>query len=511
MIVHDNRGRAAGVLAAAMALAVTELATAGGGPSLIESIGSQFIVRFAEPFEALAIELFGTNDKVALKIGIVVVALLIGAALGRASLRRATVGVGGFVAFGALGIAAGLADPLASAPRTVLACVLGVAVGVGTLKALLRAADNEAVAATRAVDEPTTPHASRRSFLMLAGTTGAVAVAGAGVARVIRAGADGASRLASVVLPQAKKVVAVPASQPFTTAGLSSYITPSDEFYRIDTALFIPRVDASKWRLHVKGLVDRPFELSYEDLLAMDMVEEPITMSCVSNEIGGDLVGTATWLGVPLVDLLERAGVRRGADQIMGRSVDGFTAGFPTEAAMDGRSALVVVGMNGEVLPERHGFPARLVVAGLYGYVSATKWLRDIELTRLDDADGYWIPRGWSKEAPIKITSRIDVPRHGDRVMAGPVAIAGVAWAPPVGIGKVEISVDEGPWTEAKLGAVASSNTWVQWMARWEASEGLHSVRVRATDRDGKLQTAERASPRPDGATGYHSASFVAQ
>lgn len=505
----DTRARVAGALAAAMALMVTELATAGSGPSMIDSIGSQFIVRFAEPVEALAIAVFGTNDKLALKAGIVIVALLIGAALGRAARRRPQVGVAGIAAFGVLGIAAGLADPLASTVRVVAGCVIGVAIGVFTLTTLLRAAAKN-TAPTATAEDPRTPQASRRSFLMLASATGAVAVVGAGAARVVRAGATGASRLASIVLPRAAKTVAVPATQPFTVAGLSDYLTPIDDFYRIDTALFVPRVNESTWRLEVKGLVDRPYSLSYDQLLRMDMVEEPITLSCVSNEIGGDLVGNARWLGVPLADVLARAGVKRGADQIVGRSVDGFTAGFPTEAATDGRSALVVVGMNGEVLPQRHGFPARLVVAGLYGYVSATKWLESIELTRLADFDGYWIPRGWSKIAPVKITSRIDVPRLGDRVAAGQVVIAGVAWAPPTGISGVEISVDDGPWTAARLGNVASSNTWVQWTAGVDlTTKGRHEVLVRATDANGRRQTAEEASPRPDGATGYHRSVFT--
>lgn len=519
--MNQTRGRVAGALAAAVALAVTEVVTAGAGPSLIDSIGTEFINRFAAPIKDLAIELFGTNDKLALEIGIVVVALLVGSALGRASVQRRVVGLAGIGAFGVLGLLAGFNDPLASAPRAALAAVLGTAAGIATLVGLLRAAEREATpshedpgpnknAGSRNTD-PTVRVGDRRSFLMLAGVTGAVAVAGAASARALRAGADGAGRIARIALPRAKRTTPLPVSQPFAPAGISPYITPNADFYRIDTALFVPRVNETNWKLEVNGMVERPFTISYEDLLGMDMVEEPVTLQCVSNEVGGDLVGNASWLGVPLVDLLNRAGVKSDADQIVGRSVDDFTAGFPTAAAFDGRTALVAVGMNGEPLPQQHGFPARLVVAGLYGYVSATKWLKQIELTRFDDFEGYWIPRGWAAEAPIKIASRIDVPRLGDNIAPGPVVIAGVAWAPPDGISRVEISVDDGPWLETKLGEVASGNTWVQWMTTWTASAGKHEVKVRAFDTKGRAQTADEANPRPDGATGHHRRSFFAK
>jgi hypothetical protein len=268
--------------------------------------------------------------------------------------------------------------------------------------------------------------------------------------------------------------------------------------------LLVPRVDLPSWKLSLGGMVDRPYSVTFDELLAMDLIEEPITMQCVSNEVGGHLIGTARWRGVPLRDLLDRAGVQRGATQIVGRSVDGFTAGFPTAAAYDGRTAMLVVGMNDEALPARHGFPARLVVAGLYGYVSATKWLKEIQLTRLEDFDGYWIPRGWAKNGPIKTQSRIDVPRDGARLHAGRVTIAGVAWAPTRGIARVEVRVDNGAWMSARLGEVASGNTWVQWLSEWDARPGEHVIAVRATDGTGAAQTGAYAPPRPDGATGYH-------
>ncbi|MGH9003186.1 MAG: molybdopterin-dependent oxidoreductase, partial [Acidimicrobiia bacterium] len=297
----------------------------------------------------------------------------------------------------------------------------------------------------------------------------------------------------------------VPAGATAAVEGMTPVVVPNDQFYRIDTRLLgPPRIDADGWRLRFTGMVERPFELSYEELLALPMVEEYVTLSCVSNEVGGDLVGNASWRGVPLATLLERAGVNAGADQIVGRSVDGFTVGFPTGHATDGRHALVAVGMNGELLPAEHGFPARLVVAGLYGYTSATKWLEEVELTTWDGFDAYWIPRGWSKFAPVKVQSRIDAIRPNP-VVAGPVVVAGVAWAPHRGITNVEVKVDEEPWLPADLAEELSPSAWRQWLFRWAATPGPHRLRVRATAGDGEIQTADFASPAPDGATGHHS------
>jgi hypothetical protein len=256
--------------------------------------------------------------------------------------------------------------------------------------------------------------------------------------------------------------------------------------------------------LRIEGHVDAPFELTFDELVAMADFSDTVTLQCVSNNVGGNLVGNATWQGVQLSTLLDRAGVQPTGTQIVGRSVDGFTAGFPTELGLDGRTALVAVAMNGEPLPAEHGFPARLIVAGLYGYVSATKWLDAIELVPWEDFDGYWVPRGWSKEGPIKVASRIDVPRSGARVPAGQQAIAGVAWQPTLGIARVEVQVDDGPWIEATLGDVATGNTWVQWYVPWDATTGDHRIQVRATNTAGETQTDERADPAPDGATGWH-------
>jgi DMSO/TMAO reductase YedYZ molybdopterin-dependent catalytic subunit len=494
----------AGVLAAAVALAVTDVVSAlKAGPSLIDTIGTEFINRFAASLKQLAVSLFGTNDKAALVVGIIVVSLVIGGVLGRASVARPWVGPVGFAAFGVVGIATGITDPLADPWLMVAAAVLGTVAGIATLFLLLRAAAPVAAAGSRADTDPTVRAGSRRSFLGWG--AGAVAVTTVGIAagRALRGRYGPVTE--GVALPAPVKTVPMPASQPFAVPGLSSYVTPNADFYRIDTALFVPRVSPDGWSVAVHGMVDHPFELSYDELLAMPMVEEPVTIACVSNEVGGDLIGNAVWRGVPLPTLLERAGVQPGATQIVGRSVDDFTVGFPTELALDGRTALVAVGMNGEPLPTKHGFPARLIVAGLYGYVSATKWLRDIVLTRLEDFDAYWVPRGWAKEAPIKTESRIDVPRGGASVAAGRVAVAGVAWAPTRGISGVEVQVDDGAWQRTRLGEVANDNTWVQWLYEWQASPGRHRLSVRATDGTGQVQTADSNPPAPDGATGYHS------
>jgi hypothetical protein len=286
--------------------------------------------------------------------------------------------------------------------------------------------------------------------------------------------------------------------------GITPVVVPNGDFYRIDTALIVPRVDPDDWVLRIHGMVERELTFTLDDLYAREQVERYVTIACVSNEVGGDLVGNAAWRGVPLAGLLEEAGVDPGAGQLVGRSVDRWTAGFPTELVFDGREPLVALGMNGEPLPAEHGFPARLIVPGLYGYVSATKWLSEIELTTWDGFDAYWVPRGWSKEGPIKLQSRIDVPRDGAQVPAGDVVVAGVAWAGLAGLSSVEVALDDGPWEPATVSDPLSDAAWVQWRATVALAEGRHRVEVRATDGAGRVQTDERASPRPDGATGHH-------
>ena len=289
-----------------------------------------------------------------------------------------------------------------------------------------------------------------------------------------------------------------------TVTGISPIVTPNSDFYRIDTAIVVPSVDVNGWKLSVSGMVDRPYEMTFAELIGMGLVETPVTLSCVSNKVGGDLVDNAVWRGVPLADVLNRAGVQRGATQIVGRSVDNWNSGFPTSLAFDGRVALVAVAMNGEPLPREHGFPVRLVIAGLYGYVSATKWLEEIRLTTWEGFDSYWVPRGWAKRGPIKTQSRIDVPRRGARVRRGRVAVAGIAWAPTRSIARVEVQVDDNPWVAAELSNNMSINSWRQWVYAWDATAGKHRIRCRATDGTGYTQTSEVRPPAPDGATGWH-------
>ena len=305
-----------------------------------------------------------------------------------------------------------------------------------------------------------------------------------------------------VVLPDAAETVEVTEGTDLDPT--TPFLTPNDSFFLIDTAWAVPEVDRDFWTLDVDGLVDRPLTLTYADLLGRRLVERIITIGCVSNEVGGPYIGTARWLGVPLREILDEAGVQDGAAQVFSTSIDGWTCGFPVADAVDGRDALIAIGMNGEPLPPDHGFPARLVVPGLYGYVSATKWLRRITLTTWDD-EGYWIPRGWSREAPVKTQSRIGVPADGSSLPAGPTVIAGVAWAMPRGIDAVEVRIDDGPWQRADLGAEPTADAWRQWRVEWSATPGEHRITVRATDGFGDVQTSDRSPVDPDGATGHHS------
>jgi DMSO/TMAO reductase YedYZ molybdopterin-dependent catalytic subunit len=496
-----TRPRAAltGALAAIAALVTGELvsAVAGSQVTLVTAVGNQVVDSLAGSLKDFAVALFGTHDKLALVIGIVVLSIGIAALLGVLSRRWPAAAPLGIAAFGVIGASLLARDPLGGTGVAVASGATAVVVGWAVLAGLWWSAARSTAGA-----DPETSAIDRRAFLVGAGGTAVVSLAGWYVARRIRAGDSVESVRRSTTLPRPRRAVGVPASQPFEAPGLTSYVTSSEDFYRIDTALITPQVDASGWELRVHGMVDRPFTLSYDELLGLDSVEVPVTIQCVSNEVGGRLVGNAVWQGVPLGDLLERAGVQEGAEQVFSRSTDDWTCGFPLADAIDGRTALVAYAMNGEPLRAEHGYPARLIVAGLYGYVSATKWLREIELTRWDGVDGYWVPRGWSKLGPIKPASRIDVPN--DTVVAGPQPIAGVAWAPNRGIDRVEVRVDDGPWRECRLGRTANEDTWVQWWIDWDATPGSHTLSVRATDSDGVTQTDERRAPAPDGATGWH-------
>jgi DMSO/TMAO reductase YedYZ molybdopterin-dependent catalytic subunit len=495
-----------------------ELLSALGTPgqSLVGSVAGEVVDRTPGAIIHSAIEALGTNDKPVLLTIIVLVCLALGAVIGVLGRRRPGLIAPVFGAAALLGIGAGLHDPLTSRWIVVFAALGAAVAGTATLQLLLRRIPDDQLEPSAASGEPgqlappiTVPGAgtgSRRSFFALTGavSVGAVALAAGGRALSNRSTGltTGGSATPPPPLPDVPGVPSAPAG--LAVDGISPLITPTAEFYRIDTAFTYPKVDLASWRLRISGLVDRPLEFSYDELVAMPQVNIPVTIACVSNNVGGELVGTAYWQGIPLTTLLDAAGVQPEGMQIVGRSIDGFSAGFPTAAANDGRTALLALGMNGEPLPLKHGFPARLIVEGLYGYVSATKWLRSIELADWDTVNGYWVPLGWSKEGPVKLQSRIDVPRSGEPVTAGPTAIAGVAWAPGVGISRVEVRIDDGDWQNAELGPELTDATWRQWMLTWNATAGRHTLRVRATDNSGTVQTADVAPVEPNGASGHH-------
>ena len=494
--------RTAGLLAGAGALVAGELAgrLVPGGVSPVVAVGNRIVELTPDAPRRAGISAFGSLDKPLLIGGILVVVALLAAWCGRLSERsrtRAELVVAGLAV---VVLAALLPDNGATLPGAVLTAVTVLLVGVALLRLLTSQAAPQR-------DSRRQAGVDRRHFFLRAGAVGVGAVAAGGLLKVLDRRAEVSAVRASLGLPTPVRLAPGDVrSASLGVRGISPVLTPNADFYRIDTALVVPQVDPRTFSLAVRGRVDRELALSYEQLLAMPQVEADITITCVSNEVGGDLVGTARWQGVLLRDVLAMAGVQPGATQVVGQSVDGFTAGFPTTVATDDRFAMIALGMNGEPLPIIHGFPARLIVPGLYGYVSATKWLKSITLTTLEEFDGFWIPRGWSKLGPIKIASRIDLPRSGSEVPAGPVTVGGMAWAPGLGRGvtAVEVRVDGGQWQPARLGGALSEDTWRQWTWTWPATPGLHLLEVRATDTTGEVQTERTAPVAPDGASGYH-------
>ena len=497
----------AGILAVATALGVSEL-LAGllpGATSLVAAVG-QVVIDLQPPgAKDIVVSLFGTNDKLALEVLIVVVALLIGAGLGLLARRHYGIAAATFVVFGVVGFVASLGDPLAEASTVAAATALSVGVGLWVLGMLLDR--SRSAVDTSGTDAPAAemPDWSRRSFLIRSSAVGVGAFAAGIVGRNLIEGGRTAPVGDGPAVPPAS--VTVPPLTPeadlsTTVGGLTPIVMPTDSFYRIDTALLTPSVSTTGWTLRIHGLVDRETVLTWEQLIALPMIEQYVTIACVSNEVGGKLVGNAKWTGVRLRDVLDIAGVQASATQLVGRSVDGWTAGMPTAWVMDpAREPMIAFKMNDEPLPRIHGYPARLIVPGLFGYVSATKWLKELELTTLESFNGYWVPLGWAKEGPILTQSRIDTPRGG--VAAGQVAIAGIAWAPDRGISKVEVAID-GVWRDARLSAPISNATWVQWVTDWAADAGNHEIKVRATDGTGEVQDEQPSPPAPDGARGWH-------
>ncbi|WP_406040866.1 molybdopterin-dependent oxidoreductase [Micromonospora sp. NBC_00898] len=533
-----SRGYAAlaGITAAAVAIGAAEpvAVLTGARSAPLIAVGGLIVDVVPETLKQFAISLFGTHDKIALLVGTALLLAAFAALLGVLAARRLWIGLAGIAAFAALGVAAALTRPGANG-FDALPSLVGAALGALALWLLLAGplqpelwswsppkaepASTEAGPVTPAAG-PRVPDGhpqvrpvagaevdpeGRRRFLTGVGAMmGVAAVAGIGGHWLAgRRGVSAARQGVALPTPSAA-APAVPAGADLSLAQLAPYVTPNSGFYRIDTALVVPQVDPATWRLRIHGRVRNPIELSFADLLARPMVERYVTLACVSNDVGGELIGNARWLGVPIKELLDEAETEEGADQVVGRSVDGWTCGTPTAVLRDGRDALLAVGMNGEPLPVEHGFPVRMVVPGLYGYVSACKWVTELELTSFADFDAYWVPRGWSAQGPIKTESRIDTPRPRNRLTTGPVMVAGVAWAQHRGIRKVEVRVDGGPWREATLAPTVSVDTWVQWSWRWDATPGEHTLQVRATDADGVTQTAQRRPVEPDGATGWH-------
>ncbi|MCL2732672.1 MAG: molybdopterin-dependent oxidoreductase, partial [Actinomycetia bacterium] len=381
-----------------------------------------------------------------------------------------------------------------------LPVVAGAAAGAFALTRLIRRARAWTI-------PPAVPRsAARRSFLVASGVTLVAAAAGEIGGRELSTRRDVGSARAAVRFPRpADPAPPLPPGVNLPVKGISPFITPDSQFYRVDTALVLPQVDPASWKLRIHGMVDRELTVTFDDLLRRPLIEDYITLCCVSNPVSGPYIGTAKWLGASLPALLRQAGIQRGASQLLCTSADGFTSGTPVEVVMDGRDALVAVAMNGSALPVQHGFPARLVVPGLYGYVSACKWITDIEVTTYENATAYWTDRGWARQAPVKTESRIDVPSSGATVRAGRTAVAGVAWAQHKGIEAVEVRVDRGPWHEATLASVPGLDTWRQWSWSWDAAPGGHLIEARATDKTGYTQTSVEASEVPNGASGYPS------
>ena len=521
-----------GLLAVAAALAAGHFVASITDPfaSPFLAVGNTAIDLTPHPVKDFAIRTFGENDKIVLLAGMAFVIAAAAALAGLLSRRSPLPGTLLAVGLGVVGIVAVLARPTlgttaASAP------LAGLVVGVLVFRWLHRLArrpsageppaaepppvdtpvDGVGTSRTRPVDWQV-PGLGRRRFLITSTAVAAAAGVTAAAGQFIGGRVDVEASRRSIRLTPDVTAPPIPAGADFAADGTPAFITPNADFYRVDTALSVPRVRARDWRLRVHGMVDRELVLTYDDLLNRPLVEKTISLCCVSNEVGGPYISTTNFIGVSLSDILAEAGVRPGADQLATRSVDGWTCGTPVEdITRPGSDALLAIGMNGEPLPAEHGFPVRMVVPGLYGFVSATKWLVDAELTTFADFDAYWVERDWARRAPIKTMSRVDRPKAFEQVPAGRFVAAGVAWAQHKGVDKVEVRVDGGPWQAATLSTEVNVDTWRMWRAELDLPTGSHTLEARATDRTGYTQTGERAEPIPDGAAGLHTIVFTAR
>ena len=486
------------MLAGAAALGVGQLVAGltGASSSPVVVVG-QLQIDFTPPaLKNFAIREFGSHDKQVLVGGILVVLAIFAAAIGVLAVRRLGYGMAGLAVFAVVGLTAAASRPTATTV-TILPTLAAVATAAIVLRALVHRADPPPTTA----DGP-----GRRSFLTAsAATAGIAAVSGFG-GRLLTGRTNVAAARSSLRIP--RPAVPVPPLASGTNLGipgLSSFITPNANFYRVDTAIVLPQIAPDSWQLRIHGMVDRELTISFDELIRRPLIEDYVTLCCVSNPVGGTYIGNALWLGASLSSLLREAGIKAGADQLVCTSVDGFTSGTPVQTVMDGRDSLLAVAMNGQPLPVAHGFPARMVVPGLYGYVSATKWVTDINVTTFAGNFAYWAQRGWSQQAPIKTESRIDVPDGSKTLSEGQATVAGVAWAQHKGIDAVEVRVDGGQWHLARLAAVPGIDTWRQWAWDWDATSGNHLIEARATDATGYTQTSQQEPPEPNGATGYPS------
>jgi DMSO/TMAO reductase YedYZ molybdopterin-dependent catalytic subunit len=542
-------GLLVGLLAGGVAVGVGQLVAGVINPdgSPIVAVGQLQIDHTPPWLKNFAIREFGSNDKRVLLGGIAAVLAVISALAGVAAVRRL---VYGFAALGLLAAVGLYAVATRPADVSVLPTLAAVAAGVVALWALTDATKagsrlpnpsagaavaNPPPAPVRiavteralgplstptdvrpagalgqpdpAATSPRRPSAlDRRRFLVVSGAAAGTALAAGLSGRLLADRFSVSGARSALHLPGATRLApALPAGADLGIAGLSPFITANGSFYRVDTALVLPQLSPTAWRLRIHGMVDRELTVSFDDLLRRPLIEDYVTLCCVSNPVGGPYIGNAKWLGASLAGLLRQAGIHAGADQLYCTSIDGFTSGTPIQAVMDGRDALLAVAMNGQPLPIEHGFPVRMVVPGLYGYVSATKWVTDIEVTTFARANAYWSQRGWSQQAPIKTESRVDVPADGAQLPAAATTVAGVAWAQHKGVDAVEVRVDGGDWNPARLAAVPGIDTWRQWAWEWNPTPGRHLIEARATDATGYTQTFQHSDPEPNGATGYPS------
>ncbi len=490
------RGALTGVLAGAAALGVGQFIAgfAGASSSPVVAVG-QLQIDFTPPWlKNFAINEFGSHDKQVLVGGILVVLAIFAAVVGILAVRRLAYGMAGLAVFAVVGLTASASRPTATF-TTMLPTLFAVATAVLVLRVLVPFA-----AEGRAADE------GRRNFLIAGAATAGVALVADLIGRGLTERSSVATARSTLKIPvPASPVQPLPAGTNLNVPGLSTFVTPNSAFYRVDTAIVLPQVAPDTWQLRIHGMVDRELTLTFHDLIRRPLVEDYVTLCCVSNPVAGPYIGNAKWLGASLASVLREAGIKAGADQLLCTSADGFTSGTPVQTVLDGREALLAVAMNGQPLPVEHGFPVRMVVPGLYGYVSATKWVTDIEVTTFSGNYAYWAQRGWSQQAPIKTESRIDVPSGSGPVKAGQVTVAGVAWAQHKGIDAVEVRVDNGPWQQARLAAVPGIDCWRQWAFAWDATPGQHVLAARATDKTGYTQTSVQEPPEPNGASGYPS------